>query len=118
MGVSVLCPAYVPTGISDSERNRPPDLSNRGKSKTAFQLDKEAMLKKAVASGRLSAEDVARAVVAAGALMFVISDLLIFLRTGRPALDVLPVGLAVWGLYFGGQALIATGVVRALRRAA
>lgn len=65
VGVSVLCPAYVPTGISDSERNRPPDLSNRGKTKTAFQLEKEAMLKKAVASGRLSADDVARAVVAA-----------------------------------------------------
>jgi hypothetical protein len=24
-------------------------------------------------------------------------------------------GLAVWGLYFGGQALIAVGVTRALR---
>jgi uncharacterized membrane protein YhhN len=56
-----------------------------------------------------------RTLVAAGALMFAVSDLLIFLRTGRPALDVLPMGLAVWGLYFGGQALIAVGVVRALR---
>ncbi|MFZ5718440.1 MAG: lysoplasmalogenase family protein [Pseudomonadota bacterium] len=52
-----------------------------------------------------------RTLVAAGALMFVVSDLLIFLRTGRPALDIFPMGLAVWGLYFGGQALIATGVV-------
>ena len=55
-----------------------------------------------------------RALVAAGALMFCVSDLLIFLRTGRPALDILPIGLAVWGLYFAGQALIAVGVVRAL----
>ena len=55
-----------------------------------------------------------RPLVAAGALMFAVSDLLIFLRTGRPALDILPIGLAVWGLYFAGQALIAVGVVRAL----
>ena len=59
-----------------------------------------------------------RALVAAGAIMFAVSDLLIFLRTGRPALDGFPMGLAVWGLYFGGQALIAVGVTRALRSAA
>jgi len=63
VGVSVLCPAYVPTGIADSERNKPPDLSLSGKSKE--RLAKEAALKKAVASGKLSADDVARAVVAA-----------------------------------------------------
>lgn len=56
-----------------------------------------------------------RALVAAGALMFCVSDLLIFLRTGRPELDILPMGLAVWGLYFAGQALVAVGVVRGLR---
>lgn len=56
-----------------------------------------------------------RPLVAAGALMFCVSDLLIFLRTGRPDLDILPIGLAVWGLYFAGQALIAVGVVRGLR---
>jgi uncharacterized membrane protein YhhN len=55
-----------------------------------------------------------RPLVAAGALMFCVSDLLIFLRTGRPTLDILPIGLAVWGLYFAGQALIAVGVVRTL----
>lgn len=58
-----------------------------------------------------------RALVAAGALMFCVSDLLIFLRTGRPELDILPMGLAVWGLYFAGQALIAVGGVRALKTA-
>jgi len=55
-----------------------------------------------------------RALTAAGALMFVVSDLLIFARAGRPALDILPVGLAVWGLYFAGQSLIALGGVRRL----
>ena len=55
-----------------------------------------------------------RPLVAAGAMMFAISDLLIFLRTGRPRLDILPMGLAVWGFYFAGQALIAVGVVRGL----
>jgi NAD(P)-dependent dehydrogenase (short-subunit alcohol dehydrogenase family) len=63
VGVSVLCPAYVPTGISDSERNRPPGVSVSAKSNQ--RLAKEAALRKAVASGKLSADDVARAVVAA-----------------------------------------------------
>jgi NAD(P)-dependent dehydrogenase (short-subunit alcohol dehydrogenase family) len=63
VGVSVLCPAYVPTGISNSERNRPVDLPQGEKSETTRA--KEAILKKAVSSGRLSADDVAAAVVAA-----------------------------------------------------
>jgi NAD(P)-dependent dehydrogenase (short-subunit alcohol dehydrogenase family) len=63
VGVSVLCPAYVPTGIADSERNRPTGVEPTPK--TRETLAREAMLKKAVASGRLSAEDVARAVVQA-----------------------------------------------------
>ena len=63
VGVSVLCPAYVPTGIADPERTRPPGVAAGTKSKET--LAKEAMMKKAVASGRLSAGDVARAVVAA-----------------------------------------------------
>src|SRR5437879_13911695 len=61
VGVSVLCPAYVPTGIADSERNRPRELLNPAKSPSK----EEAMLKKAVASGQLSADDVARAAVEA-----------------------------------------------------
>src|SRR3954468_6658221 len=61
VGVSVLCPAYVPTGIADSERNRPADVRTSQKSSTT--LAREAMLKKAVTSGRLSADDVASAVV-------------------------------------------------------
>ncbi len=61
VGVSVLCPAYVPTGIAESERNRPPELKNPIEQPSA----RHAMLKKAVASGRLSAGEVARAVVAA-----------------------------------------------------
>src|SRR6266850_2345749 len=61
VGVSVLCPAYVPTGIADSERNRPRELLNPGKNPSK----EEALLRKAVASGKLSAGDVARAVVAA-----------------------------------------------------
>jgi NAD(P)-dependent dehydrogenase (short-subunit alcohol dehydrogenase family) len=63
VGVSVLCPAYVPTGIADSERNRPAGYAATPISERT-QAHK-AMLKKAVASGRLSAEDIARAVVAA-----------------------------------------------------
>ena len=63
VGVSVLCPAYVPTGIADSERNRPENLSISRKSKET--LAREAMMRKAVASGKLSAAEVAAAVVKA-----------------------------------------------------
>lgn len=63
VGVSVLCPAYVPTGIVDSERSRPKDLPASEKSKET--LGREAMLRKAVASGKVSADQVAQAVVAA-----------------------------------------------------
>ena len=63
VGVSVLCPAYVPTGIADPERNRPAGIS--ASQKTKETLAREAMLKKAVASGRLSADDIAASVVKA-----------------------------------------------------
>jgi NAD(P)-dependent dehydrogenase (short-subunit alcohol dehydrogenase family) len=63
VGVSVLCPAYVPTGIADSERNRPANVEATPRTKET--LAREAMLRKAVTSGRLSADDVARAVVEA-----------------------------------------------------
>ena len=63
IGVSVLCPAYVPTGISSSERNRPATLPPGPKSPQTQA--KEAMMRKAVSSGKLSADDVANAVVAA-----------------------------------------------------
>jgi uncharacterized membrane protein YhhN len=54
-----------------------------------------------------------RWMTALGAWMFVASDLLIFLRTGRPAAEEFWMALAVWGLYFAGQTLICLGVTRA-----
>jgi NAD(P)-dependent dehydrogenase (short-subunit alcohol dehydrogenase family) len=63
VGVSVLCPAYVPTRITESERNRPSDLPVSEKS--AATLARESMLKRAVGSGKVSADQVAQAVVAA-----------------------------------------------------
>jgi NAD(P)-dependent dehydrogenase (short-subunit alcohol dehydrogenase family) len=58
---SVLCPAYVPTGISDSGRNRPAALSAT-RHKSAADLALDASLKKAVQSGKLTAADVAQKV--------------------------------------------------------
>jgi short-subunit dehydrogenase len=63
VGVSVLCPAYVPTRIAESERNRPQGYAATPMSER--MRERKAMLKKAVTSGKLSADDVARAVVAA-----------------------------------------------------
>jgi len=59
IGVSVLCPAFVPTGISASERNRPAPLANAA-GPTDAQRAAKAQMDKAVASGKLSAADVAR----------------------------------------------------------
>lgn len=56
---SVLCPAYVPTGISESERNRPAALSNPVREKSADELAREEALRHAVKSGRITADQVA-----------------------------------------------------------
>ncbi len=61
---SVLCPAYVPTGISDSERNRPAHLKAERK-RSADEIEREEQLRHAVKSGRISAEQVADAVFSA-----------------------------------------------------
>jgi hypothetical protein len=52
----VLCPAFVNTGIGESSRNRPPELSHTN----PLGAEAEAMVKKALRSGKLSAADVAR----------------------------------------------------------
>ncbi len=57
VGVSVLCPAFVPTGIADSENLRPQDAP---KNPHPMTKSSDAMTKQAVVSGRLSAADVAR----------------------------------------------------------
>jgi short-subunit dehydrogenase len=54
---SVLCPFYVPTGISQSHRNRPGDLP--GSKPTTSQIVSQAQTDKAVSSGKLTAADVA-----------------------------------------------------------
>ncbi len=53
--------------------------------------------------------------VGAGALMFVVSDLLIFAREGALAESVIP-WLLIWPLYYFGQFLICTGVIQTLRK--
>lgn len=53
---------------------------------------------------------------AVGALLFLLSDLLIFARMDLIA-NVGWADLAVWATYFGGQALIAFGVVKGLKAA-
>ena len=67
ISASVLCPYFVPTGISQSHRNRPADTAPE--KPTRSQLIGQAMSDKAVGSGRVSAADVAQKVfdaIAAG----------------------------------------------------
>jgi NAD(P)-dependent dehydrogenase (short-subunit alcohol dehydrogenase family) len=60
VSASVLCPYFVPTGISQSHRNRPADLA--AEKPTASQLIGQAQSDKAVGSGKVSASDVAQKV--------------------------------------------------------
>ena len=59
IGASVLCPFFVPTGIVQSDRNRPADLAAGGKP-TKSQIIARTMSEKAVSSGRLTAAQVAQ----------------------------------------------------------
>lgn len=73
----------------------------------------------AVALGLMAASawmsDFPRMRVAAGALLFVLSDLLIFARLGPLSGSLLPEYL-VWPIYYLGQFLITVGVVTTLRK--
>jgi short-subunit dehydrogenase len=61
VSASVLCPYFVPTGISQSHRNRPAELIAATRP-TKSQLIGQAMTDKAVGSGKVSAADVAQLV--------------------------------------------------------
>ena len=60
VGASVLCPYFVPTGISQSHRNRPGELAAAKPTKS--QLIGQAMSDKAVGSGKVTAAEVAQRV--------------------------------------------------------
>ncbi len=62
VSASVLCPFFVPTGISQSHRNRPDEFKHRGIKPTKSQMIGQAMSDKAVGSGKVSAADVAQMV--------------------------------------------------------
>ena len=56
IGVSVLCPAFVQTGIADAGRNRPAELAAANPLKAKY----EEQTRKATLAGKLSATDIAR----------------------------------------------------------
>ncbi|MBY4599571.1 SDR family oxidoreductase [Ottowia caeni] len=60
VSASVLCPYFVPTGISHSERNRP--QGSPATELTPSQRISQAMTEKAVNSGKVTAEEVAQKV--------------------------------------------------------
>lgn len=60
IGASVLCPYFVPTGISQSHRNRPSELNTQTPSRS--QLIGMAMTEKAVGAGKVTAAEVAHKV--------------------------------------------------------
>jgi NAD(P)-dependent dehydrogenase (short-subunit alcohol dehydrogenase family) len=59
VSASVLCPYFVPTGISQSHRNRPAEMKDAA-APTRSQLIGQAMSDKAVGSGKVSAAMVAQ----------------------------------------------------------
>jgi len=58
VGASVLCPYFVPTGISQSHRNRPDDVKDDSRP-TMSQVAAQAVTEKAVSSGKVTAAQVA-----------------------------------------------------------
>ena len=62
ISASVLCPYFVPTGISQSHRNRPAEYKVKGARPTKSQLIGQAMSDKAVGSGKVTAAEVAQKV--------------------------------------------------------
>jgi NAD(P)-dependent dehydrogenase (short-subunit alcohol dehydrogenase family) len=63
ISASVLCPYFVPTGISQSHRNQPEGMA--AQAPTRSQQIGQAMSDKAVGSGKVSAAEVAQRVFAA-----------------------------------------------------
>lgn len=59
---SVLCPYFVPTGISQSHRNRPQDMASSAAKPTKSQRISQATSDKAVNSGKVTAAEVAQKV--------------------------------------------------------
>ena len=59
IGVSLLCPAFVPTGIAQSHRNRPAALRDAA-APTASMIASQKANEKAVSSGRIGAAEVAQ----------------------------------------------------------
>lgn len=59
VGISLLCPAWVPTGIGNSERNRPSDVAETNPIE-GFSAQLNKRIGKAIAGGQLTADDMAR----------------------------------------------------------
>jgi NAD(P)-dependent dehydrogenase (short-subunit alcohol dehydrogenase family) len=59
ISASVLCPFFVPTGITQSDRNRPAEM-REDRAPTRSQLIGRAMSDKAVSSGKVTAAQVAQ----------------------------------------------------------
>ncbi len=59
IGVTLLCPAWVPTGIARSERNRPAALAEE-EPPTPSQRLARSFVERAVSGGRVAAAEVAR----------------------------------------------------------
>lgn len=59
IGTSLLCPYFVPTGIHQSERNRPAEMQN-DTAPTASQRAAQAFSEKAVVAGKITAAQVAQ----------------------------------------------------------
>ncbi|MBL0726851.1 SDR family oxidoreductase [Piscinibacter sp. HJYY11] len=62
IGASVLCPYFIPTGISNSARNRPAEMKDADAKPTKSQLIARAMSDKAVSSGKVTAATMAQSV--------------------------------------------------------
>jgi NAD(P)-dependent dehydrogenase (short-subunit alcohol dehydrogenase family) len=63
IGASVLCPFFVPTGIHQSQRNRPAEMQEADVRPTKSQMIAQVMSDKAVTSGKVTAAQVGQFVM-------------------------------------------------------
>lgn len=111
---SVLCPYFVPTGISQSHRNRPAGLTNEAPP-TRSQMVSQALSDKAVSSGKVTAADVAQLTFDA------IRDESFYIYSHPQALDTVRhrmehiIGQTNPGDAFGDKPEVRAGLVAALR---
>ena len=120
IGVSVLCPAFVDTGISNSERNRPAELADSNPEAEQYS----DRIRQAIKSGKLSAADIARITIDAvkDGRFYILTHpnvkIAVEIKRLRLLHDLLPKAVRVGVLLNPGNPSVAEATLREVQEAA